>query len=289
MFGEKLDYFILRMMAHRRNIATEEEMNMCAKRQPLRPPDDGVTAVRRHIERFDGLFPIGPSLRYLDMGCGTGELTIGLAKLGCKHVTGIDFVPRNIAACEAHARKSGVDKAVQFICADMKEWTPPKKYDVLLSFDAFEHIDNPRQFLRKMADFMVPDGVAVLGFGLLFRSPFGDHMSGFFRIQIPWRGVLFSEKAVLRVRREYYRPTDVAERYQDIVGGLNLMRYSEFLMYVRETGWHFTYLALNPRLKRLLPLHYVSTVLTRVPVIRDYCVFSVYAIMRRFPLPLGEG
>jgi SAM-dependent methyltransferase len=281
MFGEKLDYMILRMIAHRRNIATEENLNMQAKQQYLRSADDGVTHLRKHIERFDGLFPISPNLRYLDMGCGAGELTIGLAKLGCKHITGIDFVPRNIAACESHARQIGADSAVRFICADMNNWAPLEKYDVLLSFEAFEHIDNPKGFLRKMADFMAPDGVAILGFGPLFHSPVGDHMSSFFRIQIPWRGVLFSEKAVLRVRRECFRPTDAAERYKDIVGGLNLMRYSEFLTYVRETGWHFTHLALNPPLKRLPPLHHISSVLTRIPVIRDYCVFSVYAILRR--------
>lgn len=281
MLGEKLDYLILRMMAHRRNIATEDEMDMRANREPRRSADDGVTAVRQHIERFDGLFPISPTLHYLDMGCGRGELTIGLAMLGCTHITGIDLVPRNIAACQAFARQQGVENAVQFICADMSRWTPRKKYDVLLSFDAFEHIANPGQFLGRMADFIVPEGVAILGFGPLFHSPFGDHMSECFRLQIPWRGVLFSEKAMLRVRRECYRPTDPAERYEEIVGGLNLMRYSEFVRYVREAGWKFSYLALNPRLKRVLPLHYVSSVVTQVPVIQDYCVFSVYAILRR--------
>jgi hypothetical protein len=121
----------------------------------------------------------------------------------------------------------------------------------------------------------------VLGFGPLFHSPFGDHMSEFFSVQIPWRGVIFSEKAVLRVRRECYRPGDDAETYGDIVEGLNLMRYSEFLTYVRETGWRFTYLALNPRLKRIPPLHWASGAITRIPVVRDYCVFSVYAVLRR--------
>jgi SAM-dependent methyltransferase len=281
MFGEKLDYEILRMMAHKRNIATEEDMDVRASQQPLRSADAGVTRLRTHIERFDGLFPIDPGLRYLDIGCGDGELTLGLAMLGCRHVTGIDSVPRNIAAAESYARRLGVDSTARFIRADINNWVPLEKYDVLLSFDALEHIDNPKHFLRKVADFLAQDGVLILGFGPLFHSPFGDHMSPFFRMRIPWRGVLFSEKAVLRVRREYYRPTDVAERYQDIVGGLNLMRYSEFLRYVRETGWDFSYLALNPRLKRLPVIRRASAALTRVPVVRDYCVFSVYAIMRR--------
>src|SRR5689334_10662041 len=103
MFGEKLDYMLLRMIAHRDNIATEEELNTRAGQQSLSLLDNGVAKLRKNIERFDGLFPISPDLRYLDMGCGTGELTIALAKLGCKHVTGVDFVPRNIASCKFYA------------------------------------------------------------------------------------------------------------------------------------------------------------------------------------------
>jgi hypothetical protein len=104
---------------------------------------------------------------------------------------------------------------------------------------------------------------------------------------MPWRGLLFSERAVLRVRRECYRPSDDAERYQDIVGGLNLMRYSEFLRHVRETGWEFAFLDVNPRLRRVPLLHPLSTLLSRIPGIRDYFVFSVYAILRRVPSDEG--
>jgi SAM-dependent methyltransferase len=215
------------------------------------------------------------------MGCGTGELTLGLARLGCGHVTGVDFVPRHIAAAETNAAQSGLSTSVQFVCADMSQWMPPQKFDVLCSINAFEHIDHPRQFLQKMADFVTPEGIAVLDFGPLFHSPFGDHMSEFFRIQIPWRGVLFSERAMLRVRREFYRPTDAAQRYQDIVGGLNLMRYSQFLADVRAAGWQLRYLATNPQLQHVPVIGTLSNIITRAPVIKDYFVFRVSAILCR--------
>jgi len=77
---------------------------------------------------------------------------------------------------------------VRFIRRDLRAWVPDEKYDALLSFDALEHIEDPEAFLRKMTEFVVPGGVAVLAFGPLFHSPFGDHMLDFFRLQIPWRG-----------------------------------------------------------------------------------------------------
>lgn len=120
-----------------------------------------------------------------------------------------------------------------------------------------------------------------MAFGPLFHSPFGDHMNDFFRLQIPWRGVLFSEKALLRLRQEKYRPTDPVVHFQDIKSGLNLMRYSEFLRYVSDTGWEFRFLAINPQLKRVPLLFHLSNVLIRIPIVKDYFASSVYAVLYR--------
>jgi SAM-dependent methyltransferase len=281
MFGQKIDYLILRSLSHDRNKRTEEELNAEASRQVPLTPEEAGAKLNRHIERFDEQLPLDPELRYLDMGCGTGELTVALAKLGLKHVTGVDVVPRHIDAARVYASQLGLAEGVEFALADLNAWQPAEKFDVLLSFDAFEHLDDPRGFLQRMAGFVRTGGIAAVGFGPLFHSPRGDHMSKFFRVPIPWRGVLFNEKALLQVRRECYRPTDPAERLQDIVGGLNKMRYTEFVRYARETGWTFDYLGLNVRLRRKRAIGAISQVLTAMPLVKDYFVFSVYAILRR--------
>ncbi len=281
MLGENLDYLILKPFTHRGNIATEESLDSQVQSESDQLVEKGLIKIRKQIDRFEGLFPISPNLSYLDVGCGTGELTIALHEIGCANITGIDFVRRHIDKCKLLARKRGVDNAVRFICQDIHDWVPNQKYDVLISFDALEHIKNPKTFLEKMANLIVHDGLAILAFGPFFHSPFGDHMDGFFRINIPWRGVLFSEKAIMRLRREYFRPTDPANSYSDIVGGLNLMRYSEFLKYVRETGWEFSFLSVNPFLKHYRPLFYLSNIISKIPILNDYFVNSVCTILRR--------
>lgn len=181
----------------------------------------------------------------------------------------------------AYTRHLGTGPGVQFICRDLREWAPEQKFDVLLSFDALEHIENPEGFLRKMTDFIAPGGIAVLAFGPLFHSPYGDHMRDFYQPQIPWRGIVFSEQAMLRVRSECFRPGDAVNSYHEVAGGLNLMRYSEFLKHVRDTGWRFDYLAVNTFLKRLPPLRFISDLVMRIPGVRDYFVHNVYAVLRR--------
>ncbi|TMG74463.1 MAG: class I SAM-dependent methyltransferase [Betaproteobacteria bacterium] len=281
MLGTTLDYFILRGLAHSRNRATEEQLNRCSSQVSAESFEKEMSKFRKIIGRFEGHLPIDPGLRYLDMGCGTGELTIAFAKLGVRRITGVDVLPRRIERAQAYVRQLGMGRDVQFICGDLHAWVPEEKYDVLLSFDVLEHIEEPEAFLRKITGFAAPGGIAVLAFGPLFHSPYGDHMWDFFRLQIPWRGILFPEQAVLRVRRECFRPTDPAKGYREVAGGLNLMRYSEFLKYVRNTGWEFDYLAVNTCLRRLPPLRFISDIVTRVPAVRDYFVHNVYAVLRR--------
>lgn len=281
MFGATLDYFVLRSLAHKRGLATEEQLDAVFARPPGESADEALPKLRKLIRRFEGHLPVEPGLRYLDMGCGSGELTVALAGVGVRHITGVDFLPRNIDRALACARQARVSEGVRFVRCDLYAWVPNEKYDVLLSFDALEHIDDPGAFLRKMTDFIAPGGIAVLAFGPLFHSPFGDHMRDFFRVQIPWRGLLFSEQAMLRVRRECFRPTDRAAGYREIAGGLNLMRYSDFLRHVRAAGWKFDFLAVNTFLRRLPPLRFVSDLVTRIPVVRDYFVHNVYAVLRR--------
>jgi SAM-dependent methyltransferase len=281
MFGHSLDYLILRSLAHSRNLATEDELDGVADMVTVEDFDREMPKFHNLVRCFEGALPLAPELRYLDMGCGTGELTIAFARLGVRSITGVDFLPRAIERARANAQLLGAPPGVQFVCRDLHAWAPEEKFDVLLSFDAMEHIDQPKLFLRKMADFINPGGIAVLAFGPLFHSPFGDHMREFFTVQIPWRGVLFSEAAILKLRREAYRPTDRARCYREIAGGLNQMRYAEFLSYARQAGWRFEFLRVNTFLRRIAPLRALSDALMQLPRLQNYFAHNVYAVLRR--------
>jgi SAM-dependent methyltransferase len=282
MFGEMIDYYVLRPFTHNRNIATEDQLNSKAN-EPDIDLDSALSRVQKLEQRLEGRFPVRPGLRYLDVGCGKGDIAIALVKRGAGNVIGIDITERSIVSAKANADRLKVGQRVQFICEDIHEWRPCHRFDVVLSHEALEHIENPKEFLQKLADFVEPNGIAVLAFGPLFCSPSGDHMGGFFRVAIPWRGVLFSERAILRLRRKRFRPTDPATSLRDIVGHLNMMRYSEFLRHIDQTGWTIDYLAVNPQLKKSPPLYWMSCVLIRIPCVRDYFASSVYTILRRKP------
>jgi 2-polyprenyl-3-methyl-5-hydroxy-6-metoxy-1,4-benzoquinol methylase len=170
MLRASLDYFILRSLAHSRKLATEEQLDARYSQVSAKSLlEEEMPKFRKLIGRFEGHLPVDPGLRYLDMGCGTGELTIAFAKLEVRRITGVDFLPRYIERARAYTRKLDMEQGVQFICRDLHEWVPEEKFDVLFSFDAFEHIDDPA-FPRMTTDCVAPGGIAVLAFGPFRRT-----------------------------------------------------------------------------------------------------------------------
>ena len=275
MFGARIDYWLLRPWADKRKMRTEEELD--AQAPKTLDVEQATARLQKWNARLDNRIPIDNELHYLDVGCGKGDLTIAFALAGCKHVTGIDMMPRYIRQAQAASAQLQLENCVHFACSDIHDWDTP--CDVVLSHEMLEHVSRPDSFLRKMRELVSPRGAAVIAFGPLFHSPFGDHMH-FLRVRIPWKSLLFSEQAIMRLRREFYRPTDPATRFEEIRGGLNKMRYSEFLNYVQEAGWRVEQLSVNPQLRRFPPLYWISNLLTRIPWLKDYCAASVYAILR---------
>ncbi len=81
-------------------------------------PWDGHAEPNSLRELVEGTaeLPALPPASALDVGCGTGNSSIYLAKHGW-HVTGVDFVPKALRKARAKARAAGVP--VDFVHADV--------------------------------------------------------------------------------------------------------------------------------------------------------------------------
>ncbi len=259
---------------------TEEALNKIFEENLEFDLDHATRRLQKFRDRLDGNLPLDRGLRYLDVGCGVGDIAIALAASGVADISGVDTLPRKIAAAERFSKEAGYDN-ITFVCTDIHDWHPDEGYDIVMSHEALEHIHDPKQFLQRMAGLTKPNGIAALAFGPLFHSPTGDHMGGFFRIPMPWRGLVFSEQAILRLRTECFRPGDAVLSFGDTDIGLNRLRFSEFLRYVDETGWKLDFLSVNPQLQRFPIVSHLSNACARIPLLRDYCASSVYAMLRR--------
>ena len=283
MFGKTIDYRLLRLFVHDRH-PEAEELRRLEREVSM---EYAKARFEKWNRRLDNQIPIDPAMRYLDMGCGTGDMALALAQRGCEHVTGIDKDPHYIEIAKRCAEEAQLRDKVTFECMNLYDMPNDKKYDIVLSHEMFEHVERPRDCLRHIDGVLktnagLEKGKIILAFGPLFHSPFGIHMNRFFRFRIPWMALLFSEDALMRLRREFWRPmADEAYSFEDTREGMNKMKFSEFLRYVEEMGWITEQLVVNPQLKRWHPLWRLSNLLMRVPLLRDYFAVSVYAIYRQ--------
>lgn len=74
-----------------------------------------LALVERHLR---------PGDRVLDLGSGSGILSIAAAKLGARRAVGIDVDPEAIAVADANARKNSVDGAAVFLLGGAGELAP---------------------------------------------------------------------------------------------------------------------------------------------------------------------
>ncbi|MFF4445751.1 class I SAM-dependent methyltransferase [Streptomyces sp. NPDC001502] len=103
--------------------------------------------------------PAGPA-DVLDVGCGTGSLSLLLAEAGHR-VTGVDLAPRMVERAEAKLAAAGL--AVRFLVGDAAD--PPtghERYDVLLCRHLLWTLPDPGAALRAWVARLGPGGRLVL-------------------------------------------------------------------------------------------------------------------------------
>jgi 2-polyprenyl-6-hydroxyphenyl methylase/3-demethylubiquinone-9 3-methyltransferase len=97
----------------------------------------------------------------LDVGCGGGLLSEGLARKGA-HVTGIDLGTATLQVAELHALESGL--AIQYLKRSAEEHAAQSSgtYDVVACLEMLEHVPDPPAVLRALQTLVKPGGHVVL-------------------------------------------------------------------------------------------------------------------------------
>ncbi|MEO8164124.1 MAG: class I SAM-dependent methyltransferase [Betaproteobacteria bacterium] len=116
--------------------------------------------------------PIDPQKQYLEIGCGTGRFTVPLAERVNK-LTAVDISKEMLKVTEEKLRARGLEKKVRLIEGDAKHiCLPDAQFDVILSFNAINHIPDYGDVIKEAARLLKPGGVLVLGYPSLFSLYF---------------------------------------------------------------------------------------------------------------------
>ncbi|MFK0109995.1 class I SAM-dependent methyltransferase [Streptomyces sp. NPDC091217] len=112
-------------------------------------------ALQKLLAVVDDL-PIGGDV--LELACGTGQWTLRLAER-VRSVTAVDASPEVLAI----ARTRTASPTVQFLEADLFEWQPPRRYDIVFFAFWLSHVPPTRlaDFWHTVATALAPGGKAI--------------------------------------------------------------------------------------------------------------------------------
>lgn len=122
------------------------------------------------------------SLEVADVGCGDGIIDLGLVHHGRpRRLVGFDVNPvREDLLLERAIAAQVADRlppALEFAVSDAtKIPAADDTFDVLVTWSAFEHIDDPATVLAEMRRVLRPDGVLFLQLWPFYHSQHGAHL-----------------------------------------------------------------------------------------------------------------
>lgn len=115
----------------------------------------GTETEAEHIARYNWVsqFTAGKSL--LDIACGVGKGSLTMAILGkAAKVSGYDIDQDSVT----YAGIRNMHGAVTYKTADAQSFHNGDQFDMIVSFETIEHLDNPEAFLKNASDSLSSDG-----------------------------------------------------------------------------------------------------------------------------------
>jgi trans-aconitate 2-methyltransferase len=104
----------------------------------------------------------------LDLGCGTGELTVALGEHWPEaRVTGVDQSDEMLAPAKAR-QETG---RIEFLKGDIAEWRPSKSADLIVSNSAFQWVPDQAALLKHVVSCLAPRGILAVQIPDNFGSP----------------------------------------------------------------------------------------------------------------------
>jgi 2-polyprenyl-3-methyl-5-hydroxy-6-metoxy-1,4-benzoquinol methylase len=211
-------------------------------------------------DRFGpGIWEALKGKKTLDYGCGWGLDVIDCAHHGidASGVEGREFL---VEGARQKAKSAGVSSSfyLNSQCPDLAG-----AFDCILSVNSFEHYLDPTGVLAHMRTLLTSNGMVLIYFSPPWLHPYGGHLAGM--TPLPWAHMIFPERAVMRVRAEYFKGE--ANSYEE--AGLSRMTIAKFKRAVDSSPFVLRKLELLPARNMKL--------LTKLPAVRELFTTAVRA------------
>lgn len=126
-----------------------------------------------------------PGMRLLDVGCGPGSISVGLAAaVAPGPVLAVDLGDEIVAQARRHAAEAGADN-LRIERADLLTLEPAGGFDVVYAHQVLQHVPDPRAALAAMRRLLAPGGIVAVrdsDYGICTWSPAADEIARWLEI-----------------------------------------------------------------------------------------------------------
>jgi SAM-dependent methyltransferase len=205
----------------------------------------------------------------LDLGCGYGGRTVYYARQGhVREVQGIEVTEEVVRRCSRFAQELGAPQARFKVGRAEALPYGDASFDLVLSYDVLEHVEDPARSLLEIARVLRPGGAAWLVFPS-YLGALSSHLD--YLTRIPALHRIFDPVAIVEVVNEFLSaeperlgvalqpPPRTTPVGRETLPSLNGMCAREAMRYVRLTGLEVVYEHIVPIAHPLSPHPWVRT------------------------------
>lgn len=134
---------------------------------------------------------VSRSQSVLDIGCGSGELLLGMRSYGFKHLTGVDpFVERDI----------DYGNGVRVWKRNIHQHN--ETHDFIMLHHTFEHMDEPAAAMMRIRGLLNPGGTVLIRLPVASGAAFATYRSDWVQLDAPRHLFLHTPKSLERIAQQ---------------------------------------------------------------------------------------
>jgi SAM-dependent methyltransferase len=137
--------------------------------------DETYRGYRKRVAQAIELFPRSTHPRVLDFGAGIATASLEFARAGYQ-VTLADVPGKTLAFAKHRFQRRGLRCSVIEVTEDIPNL--PRGFDVVISFDVFEHIPNAEKIMNRLVRSLRVGGAAVIVASFEDHGEHPQHLSG---------------------------------------------------------------------------------------------------------------
>ncbi|MGN0193808.1 MAG: class I SAM-dependent DNA methyltransferase [Pseudoramibacter sp.] len=164
-----------------------------------------------------------PIKKILEFGCGTGNITLRLAKKGFD-VTAVDLSEDMLTVADEKAEEQGIDN-VRFFKGDMSNFKIDETFDAVItccdSFNYLENLEKIESFIACSAEALRPGGLLMFDMNTpeKYKETIGDNtfVYNFDNVYCVWENALKPDEEKIDFDLSFFvrREDDLYERYEE--------------------------------------------------------------------------